>query len=96
MPATPNDEPRINLSIPIAVLERLFADQQLCAADLVSLDRESHASLRHLMLSVCAQQLKGYARQCDTCLSQSDCQHSALLTTPHCSLPVTYSSTQLH
>jgi len=91
-----DDESRINLSIPVALLARLFANQQLCAADLQSLDAESHAILHRLMLSVCAQQLKGDSPQCDACPSQRDCQQSSSWTTSDTKLTPIASSLSLH
>lgn len=74
MPHNTEDSGSLNLAVPVELLARLFAEQQLCAADVVALDRESHQQLHRLILSVCAQQLKGYARQCDACASQATCQ----------------------
>jgi hypothetical protein len=71
------DELRVNVSIPVDLLARLFSTQQLCAADLTALDAESHASLRRLMLSVCAQQLRGHGLECEGCASQGYCQQMA-------------------
>jgi hypothetical protein len=68
------DELRVNVSIPVDLLARLMASQQLCAADLKSLDSNSHDALRRLMLTLCAGQLKGDATQCDACDSQAYCQ----------------------
>jgi hypothetical protein len=71
------DELRVNVSIPVDLLARLFSTQQLCAANLTALDTESHASLRRLMLSVCAQQLRGHGLECEGCASQGYCQQMA-------------------
>ena len=68
------DESRVNVSMPVELLARLMATKQLCAADLVSLDSESHHTMRRLLLTLCAQQLKGHAPECEGCLSQSYCQ----------------------
>ncbi len=65
---------RVKVAVPVALLARLIASQQLCAADLQALDSDSHEQLRHLMLSVCAQQLKGESHQCLGCASQALCQ----------------------
>lgn len=72
------DESRVNVSMPVELLARLMATQQLCAADLKALDAESHANLRRLMLSVCAQQIRGYGRECEGCVSQGYCQQVAI------------------
>lgn len=74
MPHNTEDSGRLNLAVPVELLARLFATQQLCAADVVALDSASHQQLHRLMLTVCAQQLKGYARQCNGCSSQAICQ----------------------
>ncbi|MBP7900427.1 MAG: hypothetical protein KAZ85_00350 [Gammaproteobacteria bacterium] len=68
------DSGSLNLAVPVELLARLFAEQQLCAADVLALDSASHQQLHRLMLTVCAQQLKGAAKQCDACASQATCQ----------------------
>lgn len=70
-----NQESHVNVSISVELLAQLIATGKLCAADLTALDTESQQRLRALMLSVCAQQLKGFARSCQQCVSQSHCQH---------------------
>lgn len=72
-----NQESHVNVSISVELLAQLIATGKLCAADLMALDTESQQRLRALMLSVCAQQLKGFARSCQQCVSQSHCQQLA-------------------
>ncbi len=91
-----DDEHRINVSIPINVLASLFSAQHLCAADLLSLDSESHASLRCLMLSMCAQNLKGFAKQCQGCASQGYCQQVSNLNVLERGCASSPSSVRLH
>lgn len=89
-------EPRVNVSMPVELLARLMATQQLCAADLVSLDSESHHTMRRLLLTLCAQQLKGHARACEGCDSQRYCQQLSAERLPQHSTLSSLSSWRLH
>lgn len=69
-----SESTQVNVAIPIELLAKLMAEGQLCAVDLTALDAPSHQALHRLLLTVCAQKLKGYAPQCDACQAQNQCQ----------------------
>lgn len=69
-----SESTQVNVAIPIELLAKLMAEGQVCAVDLTALDAPSHQALHRLLLTVCAQKLKGYAAQCDACQAQNQCQ----------------------
>lgn len=72
-----SESTQVNVAIPIELLAKLMAEGQVCAVDLTALDAPSHQALHRLLLTVCAQKLKGYAAQCDACQAQNQCQQMA-------------------
>lgn len=75
---------RINVSIPVALMIKLFESNQLCAADLSALDADAHRIIRSMLLDVCARKLKSQSKHCGQCALKAHCgQHlGALETTP--------------
>ncbi|MCW8885561.1 MAG: hypothetical protein OQK12_09950 [Motiliproteus sp.] len=56
---TENQQDSVSVDIPLALLERLLADGQICVAQLRSLDRRSHQALKSLCLQCCAKRVRG-------------------------------------
>lgn len=69
----------VNVAMPLELLASLMAEGHVCAVDLTALDAPSHQALHRLLLTVCAQKLQGYARQCDACQAQNQCQQMTQL-----------------
>lgn len=91
-----SESTHVNVAVPIELLASLMAEGHVCAVDLTALDAPSHQALHRLLLTVCAQKLKGYARQCDACTAQNQCQQLTQLGLTESMCVVHPASWQLH
>lgn len=58
MPSNKHPEQILQLSVPVAMMERLMQDGHLCAADVRCLNAESKSRLRRPCLEVCTRQTR--------------------------------------